>query len=374
MARTPGAPSHSRFSHFRCEECTITNVNRRTFTVTAESRHTAKTIEDIQVLVPYHHYANGEGVHHLPEVGAICLVGWPNDNTPPFVMGYLGAASVQQTTDGDPERSTVAAEGSPTDASFRSRRPQLNPGDIAFTTRDENFIILRRGGVIQIGATPISQRVYIPVLNYIKDFAENYEMHTFGGDVTWTVGRQEDDPSGDAPATYTFHMNEFAQDAKATVRIQHLPLGGSDKAAWQVHIAPQGIDRDDGSVESEKYSLVITTGGQKTEIIGADRSVHVKGNDDLTVDGNRTTDIAGDDVTTARGKIESIASTQNVVAGAVVKHGSRNASIPHVKGTQLVQLLATSTWIVNPTTNTAVLSPAAIAQLQTILSQKVFLE
>lgn len=374
MARTTGAPSHSRFSHFRCEECTITNVNRKTFTVTAESRHTAKTIEDIQVLVPYHHYANGEGIHHLPEVGAICLVGWPNDNTPPFVMGYLGAASVQQTADGDPERSTVAAEGSATDASFRSRRPQLNPGDIAFTTRDENFIILRRGGVVQIGATPVAQRVYIPVLNYIKDFAENYEMHTFGGDVTWTVGRQEDDPSGDAPATYTFHMNEFAQDAKATVRIQHLPLGGSDKAAWQVHIAPQGIDRDDGSVENEKYSLVITTSGDKTEIIGADRSVHVKGNDELTIDGSRTTDIRGDDVTTARGKIESIASGQNVVAGQIVKHGSRNASIPHVKGTQLVQFLATAVFIVNPTTNTATLSPAAVAQLQTLLSQKVFLE
>jgi hypothetical protein len=374
MARTTGSPSHNRFSHFRCEECTITNVNRKTYTVTAESRHTAKTIEDIQVLAPYHHYANGEGAHHLPEPGAICLVGWPSDNTPPFVMGYLGAASVQNTEDDAPERSTVAAEGSATDASFRSRRPQLNPGDLAFTTRDENFIILRRGGVLQLGSTPISQRVYIPVLNFIKDFCENYEMHTFGGDVSWTVGRQEDDPSGDAPATYTFHMNEFAQDAKATVRVQHLPLGNGDKAAWQVHIAPQGIDRDDGSVESEVYSLVITTGGDKTEIVGGARNVTVRGNDTLTVEGSRTVDITGDHVTTADGKIESIASGNNVVAGAVVKHGSRGASIPHVKGTQLVQLLSTATWIVDPSTNTAVLSPAAIAQLQTILSQKVFLE
>lgn len=374
MARTTGSPSHNRFSHFRCEECTITDVNRKTFTVTAESRHTAKTIEDIQVLVPYHHYANGEGIHHLPEVGAICLVGWPNDNTPPFVMGYLGAASVEQSTDGAPERSTVAAEGSDTDASFRSRRPQLNPGDIAFTTRDENFIILRRGGVLQIGATPISQRVYIPVLNFIKDFAENYEMHTFGGDVSWTVGRQEDDPSGDAPATYTFHLNEFAQDAKATVRIQHLPLGGSDKAAWQVHIAPQGIDREDGSVENEKYSMVITTGGNQAEIIGADRSVHVKGNDELTIDGSRTTDITGDDVTTANGKIELIASQNAVLAGLMVKLASRSASDPAVLGRELVQVLSTAMFTVDPTTNQATPSPAFVAALQTILSRKVFLE
>lgn len=375
MSRTTGGPSHNRFSHFRCEEGTITNVNRKTYTVTVETRHTSKTVEDVQVLVSYHHYANGEGDHHLPEVGAVCMIAWPSDNTPPFVMGYLGVASVEESSDDAPERSTATAEGSPTDVSFRSRRPKLNPGDIAFTTRDENFIFLRRGGVIQIGATPISQRVYIPVLNYIKDFAENYEMHTFAGDVSWTVGRQEDDPSGNAPATYTFHMNEFAQDAKATVRIQHLPLnGGGDKAAWQVHIAPQGIDRDDGSVESEVYSLVITTAGDKTEIVGGARSVTVEGDDSLTVRGSRTVRVSGDEITTADGKIESIAGGEHVVGGRVVKHGGRGASIPHVKGTQLVQLLSTATWIVDPVANTAVLSPAAIAQLQTILSQKVFLE
>lgn len=373
MARTEGAPSHSKFSHFRCEQAEISNVNRNTFTVTAESKYTAKTIEDIQVLSPYHHFSNGEGVHHLPEVGAICMVAFPSDNTPPFIMGYLAAASVIGSPDDTPARSTSTAEGSPTDVSFRSRRPQLSPGDIALTTRDENFIILRRGGVLQIGATPISQRVYIPVLNYIKDFAENYELHTFGGDISWTVGRQEHDASGDAPSTYTFHINEFAQDAKATVRVQHLPQGDGDKAAWQVHIAPQGIDRDDGSVENEVYSLVVTTGGDLTEIVSADRSVTVSGDDTLQVDGTLSID-AGEVSISSDGKIESIAAQNHVIGGQQVKVGSRSASSPAVKGTALVQFLASATWIVNTSAATATLSPACVAQLQQLLSQKVFVE
>jgi hypothetical protein len=200
--RTRDAPSHGRYSHFRLEEAVVTDVDRKTYTITVDTKHSSKTVTDIQVGSPYHHHDSGEGIHHLPEVGAICYLAFPSDNTPPFVLTYLGAASVVSTADGTPARSTPDGAGSDTDVSFRSKRPALNPGDIAITTRDENFLYLRRGGIVQIGATPISQRIYIPILNYIKDFCENYEMQTFGGDVAWTVGRQEDDPSGDAPACY----------------------------------------------------------------------------------------------------------------------------------------------------------------------------
>lgn len=380
MARTPGAPSHGRFSHFRCEEGVITDVNRKTFVVRVDSRHSGKTLEDIQVMSPYHHFSNGEGIHHLPEVGAICLIAFPNDNTPPFIMGYLGAAATLQTPDAEegPERSTAAAEGSATDVSFRSRRPVLNPGDIAITTRDENFLILKRGGIVQIGSTPIAQRIYIPVLNYIKDFAENYELSTFGGDVAWTVARQEDDPSGDAPASYVFHINEFAQDAKASVRIRHFPLAapGGEKTAWEVHIAPKGIDRDDGSVEGEVYSLIITTSGEKTEVIGASRSVTIRGDDTLSVEGNRSVRVTGTEEIRSDKTIKHIASSTHVVGGRQVKLVSESASNPAVKGRELVQLLASAAWPVTTVGGAMVASPspAWIQALQRILSQKVLLE
>jgi hypothetical protein len=380
MARTEGAPSHNRYSYFRCEEGVITDVNRKTFTVRVDTRHSGKTVEDIQVMSPYHHFSSGEGIHHLPEVGAICLIAFPSDNTPPFIMGYLGAASTLQTLNEEegPERSTAAAEGSATDVSFRSRRPQLNPGDIAITTRDENFLILKRGGVLQIGSTPLSQRIYIPVLNYIKDFAENYELSTFGGDVSWTVARQEDDPSGDAPASYVFHVNEFAQDAKASVRVSHFPLAapGGTKTAWQVHIAPKGIDRDTGEVENEVYSLIITTDGTKTEVIGADRTVTVTGNDVLDVDGDQTVRVKGNvELRSDRG-IKQIASRVHVIGGSQVKLASESASNPAVKGRELVQLLSSAVWPVTVVGGAMVASPspAWIQALQRILSQKVLLE
>ena len=178
MAQSPDSPSHDDFSHFRCEEVIVTNVDKKAWTIDVQTRHSAKDVSDVQTMSPYHHFFGGEGIHHMPEVGAIAMLAWPSDNTDPFIMGYKGVASVvgPDTTDGDPARSSLEAGGSQSNVSFRSNRPDLMPGDIAITTRDENYIILRRGGVVQIGATSIAQRIYIPILNYVKDFSENYEQ------------------------------------------------------------------------------------------------------------------------------------------------------------------------------------------------------
>lgn len=375
MARSRDNPSHGRYSSFKVEEAVITDVNRNTWTVTADTKHSGKTVPDIQIGVPYHHYEAGEGFHHLPEVGAICYLAWPSDNTPPFILCYIGAAASQTSTDGEPARSTPDGSGSPTDVSFRSKRPNLNPGDIAITTRDENFLYLRRGGIVQIGATPIAQRIYIPILNYIKDFCENYEMQAFGGDVAWTVGRQEDDPAGNAPATYTFHLNEFAQDEKATVRIRHLPLtgpGGGDKSAWEINVAPQNIDRDTGEVTDAVYTFIVTTTGDQTEMVGASRSVTVKGDDTLDVQGDLSVTVSGDTSMSSNGKTEIIASGDAVLGGAQVKIGGRGAASPGVLGDQLLAWFGSAQWTVAGTV--ATVSPGSIAALQQILSRKVTLE
>jgi hypothetical protein len=376
MTQTRDAPTHNRYSHFRCEEGTVTDVNRKNWTVTVETRHSSKGPNDIQCLVPYTHVNNGEGIHFLPEVGAICMLAWPNDNTPPFIMGFKGAAGVQTSQDGRPERSTADPEGSDTDVSFQSRRPDLNPGDIAVTTRDENFIYLRRGGIVQIGATPISQRVYVPVLNYIRDYCENYSMSAFGGDVTWSVLRQESDPRGGAAATYVFHMNAEAQDAEATVRVRYMPLeepGSASRGAWEVRVAPKGIARDTGEVTGEVYSLYVTTDGDETQILAGSREITIKGDDLLRVSGGRTVRVGGDDTITADGAMRHIASGEAVLGGSQIKLGGRAASSPAVKGTELLTWFASAQWIVGPS-GTATLSPASLAQLQQILSTKVFVE
>ncbi len=356
------------------EEATVTDVNRSTWTCTAETRHTAKTVPDLHVGSPYHN-PEGDGFHVMPDVGAICHIAWPSDNTPPWIIDFIGAPSAVHSEGESPIRSTGDAEGSDTDVSFRSRRPRLNPGDMAMTTRDGNHLIVRRGGVLEIGATPISKRIYLPIQNFIKDFCENYAMHSIAGDLEWTVARVENDPDGNAPATWTLHLNEFAQDERATVRVRHLPAlapGESSKSAWEVDVSPQGIDRDTGEVTSSKYHFVITIAGDQIEVIGASREITVEGDDTLTVGGSQSVDVGGDYALASDGKAEIIAQDEAVLAGSRVKLGGRAAASQAVKGDALVQWFGSAQWVVAGTV--ATLSPASLAQLQGVLSRKVSLE
>lgn len=369
-------PARNRYTRFTVEEAYVINVNRRNYTVDVETRHSAKTVADVQCMSPYHHFANGEGIYFLPEVGAICYLAWPSDHTPPFVLGFIGAASVRESDDDTAIRSTSDG-GSRTDTSFKSNRLDLNPGDIALTTRDENFIVLRRGGVLQIGATPIAQRIYIPIKNYVKDFAENYSMMTFAGDVSWTVEPSENDPGGDAPASYTFHMNQNAQDGKASVRVRHYPLnspGGDEKTAWEVVIAPQNIDRDTGSYSGEVYTLLITNDGKKTELVGANREIRVRGDDKLNVDGKLEVTVGGDETHSVQGSLK-LTSSQRAILGSSAQTliGGDGASHPGVLGDVLVEILSALTLPVAGAT-AGPPSPAVIAQFQRLLSRKVLLE
>lgn len=367
MARSRENPAHGAFSQFRCEEATVTVVDRDKHTVTVETRHSAKTVPDLQVGMAWAS-PDGDGITVMPDVGAICHVAWPNDNTPPYIQDFIGAPSARGTDEGTGD--------SPTIVTFNRGRPRMNPGDIALHTRDKNHLILRRGGVIEIGATPVSKRIYLPIRNYIKDFFENYAAHSPAGSLEWTVARRENDPGGQAASSWVLHLNEFAQDEKATVRIRHLPLaapGSSEKAAWEVEVAPQGINRDDGSVSSSKYRLLVTTAGDQVEVIGASRDITVEGDDSLTIRGSGSVDVTGDYTVDARGDVVFLAQRDAVLAGvATTKLGGRDAASPGMKGDTFLEWAAGATWVVSGTA--ATLSPASLTALARVLSDKVFLK
>lgn len=358
--QTKGAPSHSRYSHFRCEEATVVDVNRRTWTVTVQTRFMDKSPPEVQVLSPYLHHVGGEGFHHMPEPGATCYVAFPNDNTPPFIIGYKGVAN-------------AVSEEEVSEVSFRSRRPRMDPGDIGFSGRDGNFILLRRGGIVEVGCSSMAQRVYLPIKHTIKDFSENYQQSTLAGDVTWHVDRVEDDPDGLAKSVWVFHMNEHAQDAKASVRIAHYgtPPEGSVSVAYDMVIAPSGIDKATGEVSEAVYRISILSDGSLNQLSGA-RVIRVEGDDSVTATGNLSYTCDGDatfgagGTTTLRGR--------TVVTEGKTLHGSANARSPHVLGDVLVQWAASQVWPVDMATLTAKPTPASIAQLQRALSRKVFLE
>jgi hypothetical protein len=372
-------PSHGRYSHFRCELAVIRDVHRRNWTVTAVTTESAKVVEDIQVMSPYIHYENGEGFSHLPEPGAQCFLAWPNDNTSPFIMGYIGVPSGRTSEDAQPIRSGEDTEGSDQDVSYASRRIDLNPGDIMLATRDENFVIMRRGGVLQIGATNLSQRFYIPLQNYIKDFCENYSMTTLGSVEELTVDRPETAGVGKPTVRNRFLLRQYADDAQATVEISNF---ADDDTAWKVVVAPQSISTEEGSQErsTEVFSLRVDISGSVTQVSGTMQQT-INGDLNLSVSGNRALDITGSDVISAE-TIKYLANGEAVFGGFKTNLGGEFATEPVTLANQLLALLqAPDAFIITdavsatggPVEGMVGLNPAKVAVFKAkVASKKVF--
>ena len=184
----------------------IVDINMKSWTVSCRSKLDTRYWADIQNGALYLHQNQGEGVYCMPEVGATCMVCIPTDTTGPFVLAYVspGQTTVrgqavdatqaklppQQAglTDDQQYREGLASLGDPakaTDYSYGSNRPVAKPGDIVMRGRDGNFCILHRGGVLQIGASNMAQRIYVPLTNLVTDISEHYEHQNVGGTIQW---------------------------------------------------------------------------------------------------------------------------------------------------------------------------------------------
>lgn len=274
-------------------QCRVTNVNIVNWTVDVVSQFDRHYYRDIQVLAPYLHYNQGEGIFAVPDVGAVCVVTIPSDTTPPFVSGYLAPMEVvggtekplespdaaitttifgDQTVDQQEITGTDAPNGTRSrggavpypqvDARFDGGRPPAKPGDIFMRGRDGNFVILHRGGVLQIGASELSQRMFIPLGNKILDISGSYEHLNVGGGVQW--GIQEGPSINDPPAQRMDTYRVFANDEFCDVRVARgnvwAPVGEPDGDAG---------DSDDlntlgiGTKELLVYEVALAKGGFK---------------------------------------------------------------------------------------------------------------
>jgi hypothetical protein len=408
------SPTTSSQEQAWVETGTVANVNVRNLTIDWVSQYSGKMIPDLQIMAPYVHYNNGEGITCVPEVGAICVVCFPSDEDSPFVLGFLAAPELEGAEFGkditkaldDPGVETeedvrktnsissggsTTTEGNQSDASFRAGRPVLNPGDIYLQGRDENFIVLKRGGVLQLGSTQICQRAYVPINNIIRDFSENYELNTAAGTLEWGVERVENNPAGNAPSKFQLVAREYAQDAKASIKLligaledEEKPPNG-DTSFVELTIAPQNINPDDGSLSGKPvYVLRLDKAGNsyifqkatRTEEIEGDHSLLVKGKQDVTVTGDQTMtlgarqtiNITGEqEISGKAGSKENWTGTKSITAAAI-KMGSEGASEPAVLGLKLISWLASHT---HPAPNTP---PVQAAQVSQLVSKKVFVE
>jgi hypothetical protein len=249
------------------ERARVVTVNIRDYTVDVTTEFSYKNRFDIPMMSPYCHQNQGEGINLIPEVGATCWICTPSEEgRDAFVLGF-----------------TMVDEG----GSYRGGRELLNPGDIHLSTRDGNFVALRRGGVVQVGATPICQRVYIPIRNFIQDFAENYELHTPGGDLTWNVARKDEDSDGHQRCLLTVAAKEFADDPnEKTVAILKMGSHGEgndtilslltrDKGGGIVQTMVEIGKAGDLAVKVKKFDLTVE--GDLTALIDGTFSLKAQG-------------------------------------------------------------------------------------------------
>lgn len=227
----------------------VVNVNLRNWTVDVVTTFDRHFYRDIQVISPYLHYNNGEGFYVMPDLGAMCMVTIPGDSSPMYVSGFLApmtSADAQQEPEGDTEdavttdffgdpsidsgevsgsdaiagtRSRGATPAYPTvDARFDAGRPSAQTGTQYWRGRDGNFVILHRGGVLQIGASELAQRIYLP-LDKIFDVCKDYEFQNIGGCIRWGIqdGAPSDNPTVRNVQTYRVFANDRYADVRVTV-------------------------------------------------------------------------------------------------------------------------------------------------------------
>lgn len=291
-SKSAASPSSQPASVYRAQ---IMSVNTRDYTVDVQyESYPYSTHLDIPWMSPYLHQNQGEGVAVMPEVGSTVWICQPSESgRDAFVLGWT---PVQES------------------GTYRAGRQLLNPGDLHFSTRDGNFVFLRRGGIVQIGSTPICQRLYIPIRNIIRDFAENYELSTPAGDLTWEVLRAEDSGDGHQACLYTLACKEFSDDPN-TNPLALLKMGSHGNGNDTI-LTLETRDKGGGSV---KTSLTISKSGKVQWTVQDDVILGLKGNFTSTISKKMTVTSTEDMSLTSKANV--------LVKGAQIHASSGGATL-----------------------------------------------
>lgn len=238
----------------------VLDVNISSYTVTVATEVGKKIFSDIPFATPYQHFVNGEGIYFMPEVGSVCWVCRGSDWNKPFVMAWGPMSD---------------------DKGHRGKKRDLNPGDIYLGTRDENFLILRRGGIVQIGGGPLSQRIFFQAENTIKDFCQNYELNTLGGSLVWSVGDGSERTDGEQPCLLHISAREKADDAASIADLKIGSHGEGSDTILKLVIRENG---DSGA--ADKIVLSMGKDGSVNLTIEKDLTVSVAGKIKVEADGD----------------------------------------------------------------------------------------
>lgn len=182
----------------------IVDVDPVRFTCTLRTEVGDQDARNVPIPSVYTHPFEGEGIHHMPEIGAHVWAVWTSEgDTRARIMNYRGLSN----------------EGS----SHRANRPGMVPGDMMMVSRDRNGVKIRRGGVVEIISTPLARTFYLPINNEVLTYAENWNVETLGGSIRWNTARKEEDPDLQKGAKLTFSVKEFVDHPNPAITFQ---MGG----------------------------------------------------------------------------------------------------------------------------------------------------
>lgn len=277
--------------------CRVINVDLVHYTVDVFSQFDQMRLFSVPIGSPYLHSNRGDGLSVVPEVGSKCAICYPGDSSPPFVLAFVMPHEVVPVTGDESTPEGTSERGSknqgPSTASFAGGREKGKPGDIALRGRDGQFIVLHRGGVLQVGCNELAQRIYVPLNNLVMDVAENYSLQNSGGSIRW--GIQEGEGETVLPTEYKQTLRVYANDKYADLRVGmgrvHDPVPETDDDG----VTDQTFTGV-GKTEPVVYEMALSKGGFKAEngalLPSTGSSVKLRfvfdrvGNSFLRVDGN----------------------------------------------------------------------------------------
>jgi hypothetical protein len=228
-------------------QAVVIDVDPRRHTVDCVSKFDRRKYLKIPVGNAYFHPEEGEGIYQVPEVGARCMLTVPSDGTPAYVSAFLAPLDANPTESGEKQKETL---------SYACGRYEDKPGDFVFRGRDGNFLVIHRGGVVQIGASEVCQRIFLPLGNRMVDAAERYERHTAGGSVVDEI----DEDGTNQPTTHTETYRIFAGEKWADLRIT---AGKVPEFKERPHDSTQAVldELDIGKSEQIVYEIDLVQDG-----------------------------------------------------------------------------------------------------------------
>lgn len=299
----------------RVELCEVIDVDNERHQVEVWSEFSNKRIPDVEVTCLYCHPDGEDGLYLMPEPGAQALVLFTSDGNE-YLLGFFMPTSESRGA--------------------RGIRPEMNPGDMVLSTRDQNHVILRRGGVIEIASTPLCQRFYLPMGNLIHDVFEQWKGSSIVGEFSWLHDPVDpevanNDPEKEVKVLYTWKTREYVQDENASVIIQAGHVD-DEEGYIRLEVKAQGTDQTlvlrilkDGSLEAALKGHIKVEVEAEIEVLSNQRIKLTVGKAEILMDRS------GQFVLRADTLIQEVASratmrAKEIVLDGVTKIGGPEAS------------------------------------------------